>query len=114
MPTSLKFLAAARIIAGPPMSMSSSARLAPCSKLSRLGAERVEVRHHEVDRVDAVLGHVGLVVGVAAVGEDPAVHLRVQRDDPVAEDGREAGELGDVGDGEAGVAQAPGRCRRWR
>ena len=87
-PTSRKFLAAARIMAGPPMSISSSARLAPCSKLSRLGAERVEVRHHEVDRLDAVLGHVLLVVGVAAVGEDPAVHLRVQRDHPVAEDRR--------------------------
>ena len=36
MPTSRKFFAAARIMAGPPMSMSSSARLAPCSKLSRL------------------------------------------------------------------------------
>ena len=29
------------------------------------------------------------VVGVVGVGEDAAVHLRVQRDDPVAEDRRE-------------------------
>ena len=64
----------------------------------RVGAERVEVRHDEVDRVDAVLLHVGVVVGVVAVGEDAAVHLRVQRDDPVAEDRGEAGEVGDVGD----------------
>ena len=31
------------------------------------------------------------------------MHLRVQRDDPVPEDRREAGELGDVGDRHAGV-----------
>ena len=110
MPTSLKFLAAARIIAGPPMSMSSSARLAPCSKLVEARAERVEVGHDEVDRVDAVLGHVLLVVGVAAVGEDPAVHLRVQRHHPVSEDRGEAGELGDVGDGDVGVTERLGRA----
>ena len=74
------------------------------------GAERVEVRHDEVDRLDAVLGHVGLVVGVAAVGEDAAVHLRVQGHHPVAEDRRRAGEVGHVGDGEAGVAQGLGRA----
>ena len=30
------------------------------------------------------------MVGVVGVGEDPAVDLRVQRHDPVAEDRREA------------------------
>ena len=52
------------------------------------GPERVEVGHHEVERLDAVLGHVLLVVGVAPVGEDPAVHLRVEGDHAVAEDRR--------------------------
>ncbi len=54
--------------------------------------------------------HVGLVVGVAAVGEDPAVDLGVQGDHPVPEDGGEPGEVGDVGDGEVGLAQGGGRA----
>jgi hypothetical protein len=46
-----------------------------------------------------VVLHVGDVLGVGGVGEDAAVDLRVQRDHTVAEDRREAGEFGDVGDG---------------
>ena len=51
------------------------------------------------------VGEVGQVLGVVAVGEDAAVHLRVQRHHAVAEDRREPGDLGGVGDGEARVAQ---------
>ena len=41
--------------------------------------------------------------GVVEVGEDAGVHRRVQRDDAVAEDRRHAGQVGDIGDGDAGV-----------
>ena len=74
------------------------------------GAEGVQVGHDQVDRLDAVLSHVLLVVGVAPVGEDPAVHLRVEGDDAVAEDRRRAGEVGDVGDGQVGLSQRLGRA----
>ena len=75
-----------------------------------IGRERVQVDHHEVDRLDAVMGHVGDVLGVGGVGEDPAVDLGVQRDDPVAEDRRQSGELRDIRDGDACVGDGPGRA----
>ena len=53
------------------------------------------MRHDEVERRDAVRVHVGEVRLLAAVGEDPAVHLRVQRDHAVIE---HLGEAGDVGE----------------
>ncbi len=64
----------------------------------RVRTERVEVRHDERDRPDAVLGHVGEVLLVRRVGEQAAVHPRVQGDHPVVEDRRHPGEIGDVGD----------------
>ena len=45
---------------------------------------------------------------VVAVGEDAAVHLRVQGHHPVAEDRAEPGELGHVGDRHARLAQGRG------
>ena len=78
------FFAAARVIAGPPMSMVSM--LGPLE-------ERVEVRHDEVERLDAVRLEVGAVRLLAAVGEQAAVDLRVQRDHPVVE---HLGHAGDV------------------
>ena len=69
--------------------------------------ERVQVDDDEGDRLDAVLLEVAPVVGVVEVGEDAAVHLRVQGDDAVAEDRRQAGELGDVGDRQPGVGDRP-------
>ena len=76
-------------------------------------AERVDVHDHEVERLDALRGHVGLVGGVGRVGEDAAVHLGVQRDHPVPEDRVEPGELGQVGHRQAGVAQGGrGAARR--
>ena len=73
-----------------------------------IGTKGIEVGHHEVDRIDAVGGHVCLMIRVAPVGEDPAVHLRVQGDDAVAEDCREPGEVGHVGNREVGIAQGLG------
>ena len=55
-------------------------------------AERVEVAHHHVERRDVVLLEVGEVRRLAAVGEDAAVHLRVQRDHAVVEHVGEPGE----------------------
>ena len=73
------------------------------SSIDGIGRERVEVRHDEVERLDAVLGHVGPVLRVRRVGEQAAVDLRVQRDHPVVEDRGHAGEVGDVGDRDAGL-----------
>ncbi len=78
----------------------------------RVGPEWVEVRHHDVDQVDVVVLEIGEVGRVAAVGEEPAVHPGVEGDDPVAEHGREAGELGHVGDRDAGVGDHPGGAAR--
>src|SRR5690606_19930300 len=44
------------------------------------------------------------------VGEDPAVHLRVEGDDAVAEDRRVAGEIGHVRDRDPGVGDRAGRA----
>ena len=56
---------------------------------ARVAGERVQVDDDEGDRLDAVLVEVAPVLGVVEVGEDPAVDLRVQRHDAVAEDRRE-------------------------
>ncbi len=44
--------------------------------------ERIEVDHHQVDGADPMLVHRRLVRGVVAHGEEPAMHLGVQRFDP--------------------------------
>ena len=74
--------------------------------------ERVEVRHDEVERLDAVGGHVVVVGRLRAVGEDAAVDLRVQRDDPMVEDRWHAGDVVDRGDRDAGVGDGLGRAAR--
>ncbi len=68
----------------------------------RLG-ERVEVRDHEVERRDPQLLELGDVRRQPAVGEDPGVHLRVQRLDPAVEALGEPGEVLDLGDRQAEV-----------
>ena len=55
--------------------------------------EGIEVDADEVDRVDAVRGEVGDVLGHVAAREDAAVHCRVQRHDAVAEHLGEARQL---------------------
>ena len=70
--------------------------------------ERVQVRHHEVDGVDAVRLEVGLVLGLGAVGQDAAVDLRVEGLDAPAQHLGRAGHLGDLGVRDAGLGQ-PGR-----
>jgi hypothetical protein len=63
----------------------------------RVAPERVEVGHHQVERLDVVIGHVLLVGGVGAVGQQPPVDLGVQRHHAVPEDGREPRHLLGVG-----------------
>ena len=76
---------------------------------ARVSVEGVEVDDDELDRLDAVSGEIVSVRLVVDVGEDPTMDLRVQRHDAMAEDGREAGEFGDISDGEPGVGDRP--CR---
>ena len=96
-------------MAGPPMSMfsmqSSKARTFGDGRL-----EGVEIDDQQVDGRDAVrLGGAG-VLGVAADGEQAAVHLGMQRLEAAVHHLGEAGVLGDVGDGDAGVLQGLGRA----
>jgi len=96
-------LAAARSIAGPPMSMFSiaSSRLqsGPCDRL----LERVQIDDQQVDRRDAVLGHHRFVNAAAA--EQTAVHLRMQRLDAAIHDLGEAGQLAHLAHRQARLAQ---------
>src|SRR5690554_4292400 len=59
--------------------------------------ERVQVDHHHVDGVDAMLAHNG-VIGTATA-KDATVNLRVQGFDPPVHHFREAGVIGHFGDG---------------
>ena len=108
MATSAKFLAAERTMEGPPMSMFSmiswKATLGFCGGLF----EGVEVDYDHVDGLDFVFGDGGYVVGVVADVEDSAVDLGVEGFDAAVEHLGEAGEVGDVADGEAGFAEGFG------
>ena len=63
--------------------------------------ERVEVHHDEVERLDAELLDLGDVLGQPTVGQDAGVHARVKRLHPAVEALREAGEVLNLGHGEA-------------
>ncbi len=54
--------------------------------------ERIEVHHHEVEGLDAVLRQGCAMRRLRAVGEDAAVDLRMQRLDAAVEDLGEAGD----------------------
>ena len=72
--------------------------------------EGVEIHHDHVDRLDAVLGDGGDVRGILAAMQDASMHFGMQRLDAAVEHFREAGEFGDVFDGDAGIAQQLGRA----
>jgi hypothetical protein len=74
------------------------------------GGERIEIHRDEVNRVDAVLGHHGVVH--AAPAEQPAVDLRVQRLDASIHDFGEACHGSDVDDLDAVLAQQRGGAAR--
>ena len=91
------FLAAARTIDGPPMSICSTHSLRRGAGGDR-GLERVQVRHQQLERLDAELGQLSLVGGVGGVGQQARVHPRVQRLDPSVQALGEPGQLLHLGD----------------
>ena len=72
------------------------------------GLEGIEVRDDHIDRGDMVLFHLRDVLGQVAPGQDAAMDLRHQRLHPAVHDLGEAGVVGHVDHGEAGVAQCLG------
>ncbi len=72
--------------------------------------ERIEIDDQQIDRRDAVLGGLRIVLCVAAYGQQPAMHLRMQRlHAPVHHLGK-AGEVGHVLDGKPRGPQGSGRA----
>src|SRR5205807_7014050 len=69
------------------------------------GLEGIERDRRQVDRPDPVPGQLRLVPGIAAHGQQPAVHRRVERLDPSIQDLRESGDLAEIRDRHAGAAE---------
>ena len=65
----------------------------------------IKIHHHHVDRLNAVLGDSAAVRGILAAVQNASVHLGMQRLDAAVEHLGKAGELGDIFDLDAGVAQ---------
>ena len=99
------FLAAARIIVGPPMSMFSIATSGSTSCAGDGLLEGVEVDADDVDRLDPLALQRRHVLRVVAPRQQRRVQPRVQRLHAAVEDLLLAGELGDVGHLEPGLAQ---------
>lgn len=70
--------------------------------------EQVQVDDDQVERLDAQLGQLPLVVLQAQVGEDAGVHARVQRLDAAVQALGEAGQLLDLGDRDPGGGDTAG------
>ncbi len=66
--------------------------------------EGVKIYDHHVDGGDAVLSNGAAMGGVVAAMQNAAVDFGMQRLDAAVEHFGESGELGDVFDGDAGVA----------
>ena len=78
---------------------------------SRFGCgllEGVEIYHHHVDRLNAVLGNCTAVRGILPPMQDASVNLGVQRFDPPIEHLGEPSKFGDVFHCDAGVTQQLG------
>jgi hypothetical protein len=71
-------------------------------------AEGVEVDDDEVERLDTELFQLTPVIGEPQVGEDARVDLRVQGLDAAVQALGEAGQLLDLGDGDAGGGDTGG------
>ncbi len=78
--------------------------------LGRRLLEGIEVHDDHVDRQDTVLGNGSQMVGIFAPVQNAAVNLRMQRLDAPVEHLGEAGQFGDVFDGNAGFAKQFGRA----
>ncbi len=72
--------------------------------------EGIEIDHDHVDRLNAVLGDGSHVRRILAAMQDAAMDFGMQRLDASVEHFREAGEFGNVFDGDAGIAQQLGRA----
>jgi hypothetical protein len=72
--------------------------------------EGIEVDDQQIDRGDTMRLGRARVLGVAADGEEPAVHQGMQRLEAAVHHLGKAGVLGDVGDGDAGVFEGLGRA----
>jgi hypothetical protein len=70
--------------------------------------EGIQVGHHEVDGADAVRLEVSHVLGLGAVGQDPAMDLGVQGLDPSAQHLGRAGDLCHLGVRDAGCGEGGG------
>ena len=78
------------------MSICSIASASLTPGFAIVASKRIEIHHHQVDRLDAVRPRRGFVLLVPAQVEQRAVHLRVQRLHPAIEHFRESGEVGNV------------------
>jgi hypothetical protein len=75
---------------------------------TRLGCsffERVQIYYHHIDWLDAVFGNSGAMGKLRTAMKNSAMHLGMERLDAAVEHFGEAGEFGDVFDGNAGVAE---------
>ena len=70
--------------------------------------EGVEIHHHHVDRLNAMLGDSFAVGGIGAAMQDSAMHFGMQRLHPPIEHLGKAGEIGDIFDFDSRVAQQLG------
>ena len=70
--------------------------------------EGVEVDDDHIDGLDAVGGGLVAMAGIFATEEDAAMDFGMKGLDAAVEHLREAGEVGDIADGEAGVAEGLG------
>ncbi len=103
------FLAAARTIEGPPMSICSTHSSGEAPDATVCG-EGVEVGDDEVEGLDLELRELPDVGLEAAVGQDAGVDAGVQRLDAAVEALGEAGEVLDAGDGQAEAGDQGGRA----
>ena len=69
--------------------------------------EWVEVADDEIEWLDAVLIHVGNMLGIGWVSQNAAVDLRVQRDDTVIQNCGDTGDISNVSDWNSGVSNGP-------
>ncbi len=72
--------------------------------------ERVEIHHHHVDGLNAVLLHRGDMLFILTDVQNAAVHLGMKRLDSAIEHFRKAGKLRNVLDRDTGIAQQLGRA----
>ena len=88
----------------------TSAKVAP--GLRRRLLKGVEIYHHHVDRLDPMLLDGLAMVGFVTNMKNPAVYLRMQRLHPPIEHLWKAGQLRDIEDRQARLAQSPRRASR--